>query len=196
MLDNGSEDGTAEMLRGWAERLSGGTASLQVETLPVNVGAPAARNWLKRLPEVRAADWVAYLDDDALVPHDWLARFGQAVSLDPDAAVWGCRVCDETPPRVQSADLHLQAQPQAGDGVFDLNLEFVDTCGQDLDFGQLGYSRPCVSVTGCCHLFRGGTWPPARTSTCATPPRNTTTWTGTCNNFSRADTPSTTGNWA
>lgn len=155
VLDNGSGDGTEEMLRGWTKRLSGEAANLRVETLPVNIGAPAARNWLKRLPEVRAADWVVYLDDDALVPHDWLKRFGQAVSLDPDAAAWGCRVCDETVPRVQSADLHLRALPEAGDGVFDLNLEFVDTCGQDLDFGQLDYSRPCVSVTGCCHLFRG-----------------------------------------
>ncbi len=123
--------------------------------MPVNLGAPVARNWLRAQPEVAAADWVAYLDDDALVPPDWLERFGQAVALDPDASAWGCRVVDAAPPpRVQSADLHVCLRPGAGEGVFDLPLGLLDVCSQDLDFGQLDYSRPCVSVTGCCHLFR------------------------------------------
>ena len=35
---------------------------------------------LAALPEVRERDYVAYLDDDAFVPPDWLGRFGAAVA--------------------------------------------------------------------------------------------------------------------
>ena len=30
----------------------------------------------------------------------------------------------------------------------------ADLCGQDLDYGQFDYIRPCLSVTGCFHLLR------------------------------------------
>ena len=148
VLDNGSADATAEVLSAWQDRV--GERLMRID-LPVNVGAPAARNWLARLPEVAACQWAAYLDDDALVPQDWLALLGGAVSARPEAGVWGCKVVDAAGPAViQNADLHVwprQVGAEPGIEVSDLHLE-------EPDYGQFDYLRPCVSVTGCCHLFR------------------------------------------
>jgi GT2 family glycosyltransferase len=150
-LDNGSGDNTAAVLAGWRERLGG---RLHVVRLPVNIGAPAARNWLASLSEVRARDFVAYLDDDALAPPDWLGRLGAAVAAHPGAGVWGCRIVGrDAPAFVQCADSHLMPTPRDGDGFgrgFDLASPWLVTP----DFGQYDQMRPCATVTGCCHLFR------------------------------------------
>lgn len=148
VLDNGGVGGTPGVLSAWAGRAG---QALEVLALPVNVGAPAARNWLAGHEAARAADFVAYLDDDALVPPDWRARMGQAVRAYPDAGVWGCKVVDLAHPgRVQHAEVNLLEA--AGD-----QPEFSALCSQDLDYGQFGRIRPCLSVTGCFHLFRAGT---------------------------------------
>lgn len=151
VLDNGSRDATAEVLAGWAGRLG---RMLGVVRLPVNIGAPAARNWLAALPEVAGRQFVAYLDDDATVPPDWLGRFGAAVDAYPRAGVWGCRIVGRDAPRfVQCADSHLFPTPRDGEGfgrAFDLASPWLVTP----DWGQYAVCRPCSTVTGCCHLFR------------------------------------------
>ncbi|GAB6036962.1 glycosyltransferase [Fundidesulfovibrio butyratiphilus] len=145
VLDNASPDRTPEVLGAWSDRLG---EKLVAFRLPVNIGAPAARNWLMTRPEVRACAFTAYLDDDALVPPDWLGRFGTAVSAFPDAWVWGCLTADQAAPgRLQNADIHLEWE--RGDAPNPACL-----CAQDLDYGQFAYLRPSLSVTGCCHLFR------------------------------------------
>ncbi|UJX39562.1 glycosyltransferase [Desulfovibrio sp. JY] len=151
VLDNGSGDDTAALLRGWRERLAG---RLDVVALPVNIGAPAARNWLAALPGTRSAGFVAFLDDDALPPPDWLGRFGAAVAAHPGAGVWGAMIRGIGSPHfVQSADTHLLPTPRLqgewGRG-FDLARPWLATA----DDGAYGVCRPCASVTGCCHLFR------------------------------------------
>ena len=107
VLNNGCRDGTAAVLAAWQGRLG---ADLTVLTVPINVGAPAGRNWLAAQPDVRAAAFAVYLDDDALVPPDWLGRFGAALAVSPRAGVYGCRVRGANAPRfVQSADGHAGA---------------------------------------------------------------------------------------
>ncbi|MBU1596036.1 MAG: glycosyltransferase, partial [Proteobacteria bacterium] len=155
VLNNGCTDGTAEVVSAWSGRA--GEGRLTSIDLPVNVGAPAARNWLARLPEVAACRYAAYLDDDALPPPDWISRLGAAVEAYPQAGVYGCRVVDaDNPARVQNVDLHLRpgscggpGPEKAGGGVALSDLQLLEP-----DYGQFGYLRPCVSVTGCCHLFR------------------------------------------
>jgi len=157
VLDNGSSDGTPAMLRAWKERF--GERMLLV-TLPCNIGAPPARNWLLSLPETRACSWVAFLDDDAIVPPDWLRYFGQAMRAFPSGTVYGCRVVDHKHPlSMQSVDLHLEAGANAGgpgslEPAHERRFFVSDLHYQVPDFGQFSYIRPCVSVTGCCHLFR------------------------------------------
>lgn len=48
---------------------------MTVINVPVNIGAPAARNWLMKLSDVKACDWAIYLDDDILLP-----RIGRDIS--------------------------------------------------------------------------------------------------------------------
>lgn len=174
-LDNGSTDATPEVLRRWKERW--GERFLPV-TLPVNVGAAAARNWLASLPEVRALPYAAYVDDDALLPPHWLGHLGSAVHHYPDAAVWGCRVVHAHDPwDMQCGPLHLQplfnGDPQsplpgepepAADTAPEVAFSSLLAEGQPFrltdqfcsgpDCGAHAYMRPCASVTGCCHLFR------------------------------------------
>lgn len=157
VLDNGSTDGTADLLRKWVERL--GPERFGTVSLPVNIGAPAARNWLLSLPEVCEREFVAFLDDDAFVPPDWLERLFAAVAAYPRAGVWGAKVVDHAHPGlIQSADLFLGEPKDRSAGEdepgyrprFSLSSIHI----QDLDFGRFDYLRPCASVTGCCHLFR------------------------------------------
>lgn len=148
VLDNGSTDGTGEMLDEWERRFNETRAGrLAKITLPVNVGAPAARNWLRDAALGAGYDFICYLDDDVVLPQDWLETLGAAVVRYPEASVWGCKVVDhDNPFLIQHAD-HLLEIPEQGTGDPEL---FVQT----LDAGLFDYVRPCDSVTGCCHLFR------------------------------------------
>ncbi len=158
-LDNGSSDATSEVLGAWEQRL--GRESLRVIRLPVNVGAPAARNWLAALPELDSLECVAYLDDDALPPPDWLEQLHAARLAYPEAAAWGCCVVDhDAPDVIQSADLHLRlSAPPGAAPATDLRQALAmpfamsQLHAQVPMRGQFRYLRPCVSVTGCCHLF-------------------------------------------
>ncbi|NDV21715.1 glycosyltransferase [Desulfovibrio sp. JC022] len=152
-LDNGSSDHTSDVMARWQDRL--GDRFRRID-LPVNVGAPAARNWLKNMNELKLYDYVAYLDDDALIPADWQAHFSAAVESYPDAGVWGCKVVNEDQQEViQHADLHLRETPADFEDVLrSFEFAYLDPYNQDLDYGQFDYCRPCVSVTGCFHLFR------------------------------------------
>ena len=147
VLDNGSTDNTASVLDAWCERLGGRLRPLR---LPVNIGAPAARNWLLALPEVRRHEYLVFLDDDVSLPPDWLARLGAAVAAYPQASVWGCRVVDEANPLVaQSVDISPAPTQPGGQALLLPGLH-----GAQPDLGRFDYLRPCVSVTGCCHLLR------------------------------------------
>lgn len=149
VLNNGSMDGTASVLASWRERVG---ERLQPVPLPVNVGAPVARNWLKALPGVRDADWVAFLDDDVILPMDWLARLAASTEAYPEAGAWGAKVVDGRSPHVlQNADVQVKIVAQGED----LILREGDLHFQVQDAGLLDYARPCAHVMGCCHLLRG-----------------------------------------
>lgn len=202
VLDNGSNDGTGEMLTAWQERL--GKGLLNVISLPVNVGAPAARNWLRDTDAVKNSDLLIYLDDDALAyfydyssssltddsvaTRAWLCHLNTAMSIYPNASAYGLKIIDYNSPYLaQSVDLHLRAagqrspqealqlahaialpeqeetQIQSGTlgipafsltKVHDKNLSLTNLGQDSPDFGGFSYIKPCVSVTGCCHMFR------------------------------------------
>jgi len=145
-LDNGSCDATPQVLSAWQDRF--GAERFSILRAPVNVGAPAGRNWLKALPEAATADFVAYLDDDIRLEPDWALRLGAAVAAYPGQSAYGCRVTDAGRPSVlQAAAFHLApGGPREPATATDLQL-------QAPDIGQWAFCRPCLSVTGCCHLF-------------------------------------------
>jgi len=148
ILDNGSTDRTPEVIRQFVDVF--GSDKAEAVTLPINAGAPAARNWLMSLPEVRESAYAAYIDDDIELPRDWLGKLGAAAQRYPDAGVWGCKVVDFTgPARVQCGEHNLNPTPEARQDALMATLML-----QDGDFGQADYVRPCASVTGCVHLFK------------------------------------------
>ncbi len=152
VLDNGSSDDTLSRLESFRQRL--GPERFGVVELPVNVGAAAARNWLMKLPEAAASDYVVYMDDDVRLPADWLGKLGACAEAYPEAGVWGCRVVDEGNPAVlQSVDMAL-TDPDPSTGDDSRRFKISDLHHQNLDFGQFSYTRPCASVIGCCHMFR------------------------------------------
>lgn len=152
VLDNGSTDGTAEMLHAWEERFAGKMRTL---TLPVNVGAPAARNWLLALPETRAAAWAAFLDDDVAVPHDWLRHLWSALQAYPSAGVASGHALDYQGPMCQQwTDMHLTPLGEQSEGSAQFEkFTFSSAHRQAYNFGEFTFMRPCVTVIGCCHMF-------------------------------------------
>ena len=154
LLDNGSTDDTPAVAEYMRKKFAG---RLRCIRLPVNVGAPAARNWLLQEPEAVKADWVTFLDDDALVPPDWLRYMGTALKAFPNAAIVGCQVSAmQGNLTVQSTDLHLSCDAMLGTGTdgASVTLKMDDFASGLCDFGYFKYIRACMSVTGCCHLLR------------------------------------------
>jgi len=154
-LDNGSTDATGAVIEKFCSAWphAGGFEAVR---LPVNIGAPAARNWLLNLPQAASCDYVAFLDDDIILPADWLEQLlGQAVA-NPEAGAVGCNIVGHLPPyAVQAADFHL-LHPDTAVGGFTDYAEHVfvaNNCIGLRDAGFFDYARPCVSVTGCCHLL-------------------------------------------
>lgn len=150
VLDNGSTDATPEVVERWRGVFGQRFSSLR---LAVNVGAPAARNWLLSLPEVRNREFIVFLDDDVSLPADWLGRLGAAAVLAPRAQVWGCRVVDEANPLVMQSVDYVPLAPRPAHSP-NLLMHLPAMHLRQPDFGQFNYLRPCVSVTGCCHMLR------------------------------------------
>ena len=154
VLDNGSTDSSPEVFRKWEAHFGG---RLSITTLPVNVGAPAARNWLLSLPYVREADWAAFLDDDVNVPADWLAHLWTAVTAYPESGVASGHAVDfHAPMSQQWTDMHIVPLPvpEGEDSrVFRDRFKFTAPHEQAFDFGDFNFMRPCVTAIGCCHLF-------------------------------------------
>lgn len=149
VLVNGSRDESLAVAEGARDRFGG---TVDVVALPVNVGAPAARNWLLDAALRDGARWIAYLDDDVLVPRDWLSGLAAGVRDFPEAGVWGCRVADvRSPSLTQHGDGFLLGPDDAARAGRKLMLQ--EPCAECLVPPLLGYRRYAGSVTGCCHLF-------------------------------------------
>ena len=157
VLDNGSSDETPQVL---AKARDTFESRLDVVTLPVNIGAPAARNWLAALPSVRECDWAAYLDDDVILPKDWLSQLlTTAVSVRQRSGkigAVGCRIAGgDFPHPLQSADYNMfspRFTDKSGTPISD-RIGIFDNCAGGFDLGLFSYNRPALSVSGCCHLL-------------------------------------------
>jgi GT2 family glycosyltransferase len=146
LLNNGSTTFTPEELDQGVARIAQGRP-VDLIHLPVNIGAPAARNWLWSLPASQNADYVAFLDDDVLLPKDWLGCYLQDFQEHPDLVVVGPKGMNPgTLPTIQYVYRYFQE-------VGEHKIRFTNNCPMVQDMGQFDYRRPCLSVMGCCHLF-------------------------------------------
>lgn len=147
LLLNGCTDRSAEVAE--AARDLFPDNDFDVISLRVNVGAPAARNWLGALPEVRQSEFVAYLDDDVELPKDWLAHFLTVMSRFPDTSAVGCKVVFGSEPRMIQYLYRsvMLARPDI--------IKLTDACQiAQMDCGQYDFIRKTDHVMGCCHLLR------------------------------------------
>lgn len=154
VLDNGSTDDTATMLRTmretWADR------PFTLETLPVNIGAPAARNWLLSMPQVKERPWTVFLDDDVILSADWLQQLWSTAQTHPGAGSVGGNVTDHTAPHaVQGADFFLLPEARGQRSFVDLQEHVFVYCNP-VGYAEsplMRFTRPCLQVSGCCHMI-------------------------------------------
>ncbi len=145
ILNNGTTDCSPEELE---DRVRGVARSMEINWvhLPINIGAPAARNWLLDLPGVRRAKYVAFLDDDVLLPQHWLTRYLDTLKRFPQAAAVG--------PKCVNRDLRtIQYAFRGFEEVGERKIRFTANAPTLMDLGQFDAARPCLTVMGCCHLL-------------------------------------------
>lgn len=146
ILNNGSTTFSPEAFSSGVARIAQGR-EVEVLQLPVNIGAPAARNWLYRLPHVQEADYIAFLDDDVLLPRNWLRMYIQDLCDYPDTCAVGPKGINPTPFRtIQYVYRYFQE-------VGEHKIRFSNNAPMVFDLGQYDGRRPCLSVMGCCHMF-------------------------------------------
>ncbi|MEJ5300098.1 MAG: glycosyltransferase family 2 protein [Thermodesulforhabdaceae bacterium] len=151
ILNNGSTSFSPKQLEETIRNVASGRIVSFVH-LPVNIGVPAARNWLWHLPEVQESDYVAFLDDHVLVPEDWLINFVHDLESFPDTVVVGPMVVNPDPLFTpQWAYLYLSQVD--GD-----KIKFTPIVPLPFDVGQYSVRRPCLCIMGCCHLFHRERW--------------------------------------
>ena len=151
VLLNGCTDDSAQRLEGLRDLFAG--RPFTVVKLPINIGAPAARNWLLHLPEVRACPYVAFMDDDVTVPPHWLARYLTVMEEDARTAVVGGKAIFPIEGAAASAIQYFyRVVSLTKDGLLKLS---VATPGMGTrDTGLYSFTRPCMNVMGCLHLLR------------------------------------------
>ncbi len=144
ILNNGSTDGTQRLLYSMAKQLFN---EIKIIDLPVNVGAPAARNWLIHDPENRYADFAAYLDDDILLSPSWLADMLNTFERFPDAGVVGAKILFAGAQKIiqHTGGIITQTQDWA---------HHIAAHSFERDTGQHDYIARRHYVMGCAQLYR------------------------------------------
>jgi GT2 family glycosyltransferase len=146
LLNNGSTAFTQDEFSAAVASAAQGR-EVELVHLPVNIGAPAARNWLYRLPQVQEADYVAFLDDDVLLPSSWLRMYLQDMADHPEVCAVGPKGLNPNPFRT------IQYVWRYFEEVGERKIRFTNNAPMNLDLGQFDGRRPCLSVMGCCHMF-------------------------------------------
>ena len=121
---------------------------VEIIDLPVNVGAPQARNWLLNHRDLSGYDYVAFLDDDVDLPEDWLEWYLTIGDENPRLGLIGCKVTfPGTPAKLQYLHRSLLA---ANKDMLKLTFEAPF---QRYDTGTYDYVRRTLNVMGCCHMY-------------------------------------------
>ncbi|WP_051294951.1 glycosyltransferase [Maridesulfovibrio bastinii] len=123
--------------------------SIELIVMPVNIGAPAARNYLvNRVLTSRNTEYMAFLDDDVELPADWLESLVTAIEEDPKIGAVGCKVLN---PQDSSYQYLYRNTSIAKPGIIRLSLS---TPLHTTDSGLYDVRRDVDTVMGCCHLIR------------------------------------------
>ncbi len=144
ILNNGSPDGTEGFIYSIRDKMFN---ECKIINLPVNIGAPAARNWLINDSENSYADFVAYLDDDIILPSNWLSEMIKTFEAYPDAGVVGAKILfSGTPKTIQHTG-----------GIITRKEDWTQSIAAhsfEKDMGQHDYIARRHYVMGCAQLYR------------------------------------------
>lgn len=145
ILNNGTTECSPEALE---QRVREAAPNLDINWvhLPINVGAPAARNWLLSLPDIRRSTYVAFLDDDVLLPPHWLSRYINTLERFPDATAVGPKCVNQGVSTIQYAF-------RAFEEIGERKIRFTPNAPTLMDMGQFDAAKPSLTVMGCCHLL-------------------------------------------
>ena len=147
VLVNGCTDDTLQVARAAKDLFPG--HDYDIIDLPVNIGAPAARNYLIHQDVTWQSDYVAFLDDDVLLQSDWLEWFVSVMEMDDGIGVVGCKIVHNgQPKRIQYLFRHVNV---AYHELLKLSLNApVDVYDNHL----YDFVVETRNVMGCCHMFR------------------------------------------
>jgi len=121
----------------------------EIIELPVNIGAPAARNWLLAQSAVRESDYVAFLDDDIYLQPDWLAHLLTVAESDPKIGNVGCKVV--FPGEFRLLQYLYRYVSLCTEDAIRVSLP---TPFMEYDIGLYDVIRETRVVMGCQHLLR------------------------------------------
>ena len=135
IADNGSTDGSLEYLDGLRGNYP---IELIVNKLPLNTGVPVGLNWAVMQGQ---GELVARLDDDIVLPANWLKVMVQDLRHRPFAGCVG--------PKILNDDARKGIQC----GCY---RHFPGLYGHEdeADLGQADYLARTAHVRGCCNLYR------------------------------------------
>jgi GT2 family glycosyltransferase/glycosyltransferase involved in cell wall biosynthesis len=135
VADNASTDGTAEYLAALGATFP---FSLKVVSLAVNSGAPVGLNFAIA---AGSGELVARLDDDIVLPPDWLKPLVAGLLRRPYAGCIGPKIINDDDRG------SIQCGPYR---------HFPTIFGHDdeTDTGQADYAARTTHVRGCCNLYR------------------------------------------
>ncbi|MFH0944090.1 MAG: glycosyltransferase [Planctomycetota bacterium] len=137
ITDNGSRDGTLEYLKCLQEE-GVFPFKLVLHCLPVNTGCPIGFNWSIAHGQ---AELVARLDDDVIVPPEWLDSLVQTFRRRPFAGVVGPKILNDTAHNdIQCAGFRM--------------YPWVYGHENEPDEGQADYVARVSHVRGCCNVYR------------------------------------------
>ncbi|WP_052507152.1 glycosyltransferase family 2 protein [Desulfonatronovibrio magnus] len=144
LLNNGSTDHTSKILDALPQKMFPG---MEIINLPVNIGAPAARNWLLALPEHETCEYIAYFDDDIRVEPDWLKKMLAALKENPQAGVVGAKILNIGKPKTI----------QHSGGILTKSEDWIDNVAiwtSVTDNGQFDNVSERDYLMGCANLYR------------------------------------------
>ncbi|MFN0206382.1 MAG: glycosyltransferase [Planctomycetota bacterium] len=135
VVDNASTDGTLEYLDALK---SSYPFPLHVYKMAVNTGVPVGFNW--GIVQGKA-ELVARIDDDVIVPPEWLDVLVNDLQKRPFAGVVGPKILNDNDSKnVQCGPFRLFPSLFGHDG--------------ERDLGQADYFARTIHVRGCCNLYR------------------------------------------
>ncbi|WP_051676896.1 glycosyltransferase [Maridesulfovibrio frigidus] len=146
VLLNGCSDGSLGVVK--SAQKSYPQIAIELIDMPINMGAPAARNYLvNHVMTSRKSEYVAFLDDDVTLPANWLEALVTAIEEDSNIGAVGCKVVN---PDASLQYLFRDVSIVKG-GAFRLSLG-IPFWSKDPGFYDV--RRDVDTVMGCCHLMR------------------------------------------